>query len=372
MKEHSIKAAIFSAIYWPIVGTLGSFATAGVLWLGGVQVQCMGLSLGQLSYFLTLSGYFFEPIMNMARIFSDLQSSQAAAERVINLVNSMPEITDTPAVIAKYGDVFTPHRDQWEALRGDITFENVTFRYTGGEKVLDTFNLSVRAGETIALVGETGSGKSTIVNLICRFYEPTSGRILIDGIDYKERSQLWLHSNLGYVLQSPQLFSGTIRENIRYGDLSATDAQVEEAAKLVGAHGFISRLEKGYDTDVGEGGGRLSTGEKQLISFARAILGRPSIFVLDEATSSIDTETEQHIQHAIEKILEGRTSFIVAHRLSTIRNADRILVIDHGKVIESGSHRELMELRGHYYELYTNQFRDERENAVLSGVAIPQ
>ncbi len=237
--------------------------------------------------------------------------------------------------------------------------------------MLRNFNLQVRHGQTIALVGETGSGKSTIVNLICRFYEPTEGRILIDGRDYRERSQLWLHANLGYVLQTPHLFTGTIADNIRYGNLDATDEQVRQAARMVGAEEFIMKLEKGYDTDVGEGGNRLSTGEKQLLSFARALVGSPRIFVLDEATSSVDTETEQAIQRAIASALEGRTSFIIAHRLSTIRTADRILVIHNGEVIEEGTHRELIALHGHYYDLYTNQFRNEKE-ADLLGVKLAE
>ena len=217
----------------------------------------------------------------------------------------------------------------------------------------------------IILIGMPGSGKSTIVNLICRFYEPTEGRILIDGVDYRERSQLWLQSHLGYVLQQPHLFSGTIRENIRYGRLDATDEEVEQAARLVDAEDFILKFEKGYDTDVGEGGNRLSTGQKQLISFARALIAKPAIFVLDEATSSVDTETEQKIQKAIVTTLKGRTSFIIAHRLSTIRSADRILVIQHGEVTESGTHKELIQKRGYYYNLYANQFKEEREQAVL-------
>jgi len=225
----------------------------------------------------------------------------------------------------------------------------------------------VAAGEKIALVGETGSGKSTIINLACRFYEPTAGAILIDGVDYRQRSQLWLHSNLGYVLQTPHLFSGTIRENIRYGRLNATDAEIEHVAHLVNAHQFILKMEKGYDTEVGEGGGRISTGQKQLISFARAILADPKIFVLDEATSSVDTETERLIQKAIQTVLANRTSFIIAHRLSTIRSADRILVIQKGRIIEEGSHNELMRRRGHYHRLYTNQFLDEQETALLQA-----
>ncbi|MGI6239055.1 MAG: ABC transporter ATP-binding protein, partial [Christensenellales bacterium] len=233
--------------------------------------------------------------------------------------------------------------------------------------VLDGFNLTVQAGQTIALVGETGSGKSTIVNLICRFYEPTTGQILIDGVDYKERSILWLQSHLGYVLQQPHLFSGTIRENIRYGRLDATDAEIEDAARMVDAEEFILAMDKGYETDVGEGGNRLSTGQKQLVSFARALIADPAIFVLDEATSSVDTETEQKIQRAIQTALEGRTSFIIAHRLSTIRGADRILVVQDGKITEEGTHRELLRKRGYYFNLYTNQFKDEQERSILTG-----
>jgi len=224
----------------------------------------------------------------------------------------------------------------------------------------------VKAGETIALVGETGSGKSTIVNLVCRFYEPTKGRVLVDGRDYRERSQLWLQDRLGYVLQTPHLFSGTIGDNIRYGRRTATDEEVRQAARMVSAEGFILKLDKGYDTQVGEGGARLSTGEKQLISFARVILADPRIFVLDEATSSIDTETEQLIQLAITQVLKDRTSFIVAHRLSTIRNAHRILVISGGKIVEMGNHRELIRQKGHYYNLYTTQFKEEASDKILS------
>jgi ATP-binding cassette subfamily B protein len=260
-----------------------------------------------------------------------------------------------------------PKKENWEKIQGDITFEDVTFCYPDGkENVLEHFSLHIPKGTTVAIVGETGAGKSTVVNLAGRFFEPTSGRILIDGKDYRERSQLWLHSQIGYVLQNPHLFSGTIRENIRYGNLEATDAQVEEAAKHVFAHEVVEKMEQGYETDVGEGGSRLSTGEKQLISFARAILAKPSIFVLDEATSSIDTWTEQLIQKATDKLLAGHTSFLIAHRLSTIRNADIILVMDHGKIVESGSHRELIRKKGAYYELYTRQFEEEKMMEVFS------
>jgi len=217
------------------------------------------------------------------------------------------------------------------------------------------------------LVGPTGAGKSTVVNLVCRFYEPTAGEIRIDGVDYRKRSQLWLQSNLGYVLQEPRLFSGTIRDNIRYSKLDATDAEIRRAAQLVNAESFILKMEKGYDTDVGEGGSRLSTGEKQLISFARAILSDPRIFILDEATSSVDTETEVIIQNAISEVLKGRTSFIIAHRLSTVRSADRILVIEDGAIKEMGTHQELLRLKGSYYNLYMSQFEEERAQEILSA-----
>jgi len=364
MQQSSVKAAVYSSIYMPIVMLIGSMGRAFVLWQGGDMVLG-GMPLGDLVFFVSLAGTFFEPVYTAARIFADLQSSQAAAERVIKLIETEPEITDPPEIVDVYGDSFYPKPENWEPIQGEVSFDHVTFRYQKGEPVLTDFSLHVKPGQTIALVGQTGSGKSTIVNLICRFYEPVEGTIYIDGKDYRERSSQWLHANLGYVLQTPHLFSGTIRENIRYGRLNATDAEVEAAARMVGAQSFISKLDNGYDTDVGEGGSKLSTGEKQLISFARAILADPAIFVLDEATSSIDTETEQRIQQAIETLLDGRTSFIIAHRLSTIRHADRILVIDKGHVIEDGTHKELMAKKGHYYELYTNQFKQEKEQSVL-------
>ncbi|MCK4980472.1 MAG: ATP-binding cassette domain-containing protein, partial [Candidatus Delongbacteria bacterium] len=259
----------------------------------------------------------------------------------------------------EFGSIMKMKQENWPEIEGRITFENVTFSYKEGENILENFQLDIKAGETIALVGETGSGKSTLVNLACRFYEPTEGLIKIDDVDYRERSMLWLHSNLGYVLQTPHLFSGSIKENIAYGRLDATYNEIIEAAKLVDAHGFIKKMENGYESEVGEGGAKLSTGEKQLISFARAILANPRIFVLDEATSSVDTETEQLIQKAIHTVLEGRTRFIIAHRLSTIRSADRILVIRNGKITEHGNHKELIKQKGYYYNLYTNQFMDE-------------
>ena len=365
MRDSSIRATIISSIYLPIILTLASIGTGLALNFGGQGVLLNTISFGTLVAFISYTSQFYEPIRQIAVIFAELQGAQASAERVFSLLNEEPDILDTKEVVEKYGDLLNPKKELWPEIKGGVEFKNVTFSYKTGETVLENFNLKVEPGETIALVGETGSGKSTIVNLFCRFYEPTSGEILIDGINYKDMPQNWIHENLGYVLQSPHLFSGTIRDNIRYGNLDATDEDIINAAKLVNAHGFIMETEKGYDTEVGEGGGLLSTGQKQLISFARAIVRNPRLFVLDEATSSIDTETEKIIQDAINKVLEGRTSFVIAHRLSTIRNAHRILVIRDGKIVESGSHRELIQQKGYYYNLYTNQFIEERSKDVL-------
>lgn len=365
MRAASVRAAIYSSLYLPLVLTFGSIGTSLVLWFGGINTANSAISYGTLVAFISYTILFFEPVREIARVFAEFQNAHASAERVMTMVNTEPDIKDSPEVIDRFGDSFNPKRENWPDIKGDITFKNVSFAYNPEEPILDNFNIEVKAGETIALVGETGSGKSTIVNLACRFYEPTIGEILIDGVNYKERSQLWLHSNLGYVLQSPHLFSGSIKDNIRYGRLDATEMDIIRAAKLVNAHDFIMKLEKGYDSEVGEGGGLLSSGEKQLISFARAVLANPRIFVLDEATSSIDTETEQMIQKAINKVLKGRTSFIIAHRLSTIRSADRILVIRKGKLIEAGNHYQLMKKKGYYYRLYTNQFIDEEGKKVL-------
>ena len=373
MKKASVRAATLSALFLPIVVSIGSIGTAWALWQGGSSiingVEIMGtvMTIGTLQVFVNYTVSFFQPVRDIARIFAEMQSAQAAAERVVSLLETEPDIVDTPEVEAVFGDNFHPKKENWPALIGDIDFEDVTFRYKDGEKVLEHFNLHVDHGQTIALVGETGSGKSTIVNLICRFYEPTEGRILIDGADYRTRSQLWLQSNLGYVLQSPHLFSGTVADNIRYGRPDATMEEVQSAARMVGAEDFILAMKDGSNANVGEGGNRLSTGQKQLVSFARAILTNPSIFVLDEATSSVDTETEQLIQNAIQTVLEGRTSFIIAHRLSTIRSADRILVIQNGQIIEDGTHRQLIARQGYYYQLYTNQFQEEQGLDILDG-----
>ncbi len=370
MRKASIRAAVLSAMFTPIVMTLGSVGTALALYAGGRTVIAptvfgAAMTIGVLSTFISYTTNLFDPIQQLAGIFAEMQSAQASAERVVSLLDTESDITDTPEVIAKYGDCMNPKRENWEDIRGDIEFRNVSFAYNGGEKVLKDFSLVVKQGETIALVGETGAGKSTIVNLVCRFYEPTEGSILIDGTDYRERSQLWLQDRLGYVLQTPHLFSGSIRDNIRYGKKDASDEEVRAAAKTVHADEFTEQLENGYDTEVGEGGARLSTGQKQLISFARVILADPRIFVLDEATSSIDTETEVLIQSAIRTVLKNRTSFIVAHRLSTIRSADRILVIRNGRITESGTHRELLKLKGYYYDLYTTQFTETSTASLL-------
>ena len=360
MYKASVKSAMLSASFVPIVLFCGSLATAIVLAHGGHLTQQQLMEFGTLSAFISYALGIFEPIQQLARIFADFISIQASIERVTGLLEQEPNITDTPEVIEKYGDTFHPKKENWEPIRGDIEFRDVTFRYPdGGENVLEHFNLKVPAGTVVAIVGETGAGKSTIVNIACRFFEPTQGQVLVDGVDYRERSQLWLHSNIGYVLQNPHLFSGSVRENIRYGRLDATDEEVEQAAKIVSADSIVNRMEHGYDSDVGEGGDKLSTGEKQMVSFARAVLADPPIFILDEATSSVDTETEQLIQNAIATLLNGRTSFIIAHRLSTIRKADIILVVRGGKIVERGSHAELLRQKGYYHELYTKQFEEE-------------
>jgi ATP-binding cassette subfamily B protein len=360
MRDHSIKAAMFAGLYFPTILFIASIATGLVMYYGGNKVALMAIDIGILYVFIAYIGLFFDPIMQLASILARFQQAQASAERIMALIEAEPEIWDTEEVIEKYGDVINFKKENWETLHGDIEFRDVTFKYSRGEEVLSNFNLKVKQGESIALVGHTGAGKSTIVNLICRFYEPTKGKILIDGKDYKDRSLGWLHDNLGYVLQSPHLFSGTILDNIKYGNPAATMDEVIEASTLVEAHAFIKEFDDGYETTVGEGGARLSVGQKQLISFARALIANPRILILDEATSSVDTKTEKSVQKAIEVVLRNRTSFVVAHRLSTITTSDRILVLEDGKVIESGSHRELIKKEGKYYRLYTNQFLSER------------
>ena len=366
MHDAGIRAARLSAVYIPLVLFCSSLAVAIVLLRGGSMVVEQVLAIATLSAFASYAVGVFEPIQTIAANLSEFISLQASIERVTGLLDEKPMIVDAPEVVERYGDAFHPKQENWEPLQGEIEFRDVSFRYPdGGEDVLSHFNLHIPAGTTVAIVGETGAGKSTLVNLACRFFEPTAGQILIDGRDYRERSQLWLHSNIGYVLQNPHLFSGTVRDNIRYGRLEATDEEVEAAARAVSADTVVAKLEHGWDSDVGEGGDRLSTGEKQLISFARAVLADPRIFVLDEATASIDTQTEQLIQQAIDHLLRDRTSFLIAHRLSTIRRADLILVVRDGQIVERGTHGELLRKKGYYHELYSRQFAEEHAARIL-------
>ncbi len=366
MYKTSVRASHYRFLLSSIISFASWIALALVLWRGGIITMDGVMQLGTLSVFCTYALNMVEPVQWIIRAFSDLITVQVNVERFTRLMETESDVADTPEVIEKYGDAFDPKRENWEPLHGDIEFRDVSFKYPDGDEyILEHFNLKVPQGTNVAIVGETGAGKSTLVNLVCRFFEPTSGQILIDGRDARERSQLWLHSNIGYVLQTPHLFSGTVKENLLYGRPDATMEEIEAAVKSVSADGVIERMEKGYDSDVGEGGDLLSTGEKQLLSFARAILADPRIFVLDEATSSIDTVTERLIQNAIESLMKGRTSFVIAHRLSTIRQADVILVVKDGKIIESGKHDELIKAKGYYYNLYTRQFQEESVNAVL-------
>ncbi len=357
----------YRAMFISVVAFASSVALAAVLWRGGYMTESGIIELATLSLFMSYATSMMEPIQWAVRAFSDLIAVQVNVERFTKLMETESDVADTPEVIEKYGDSFAPKKENWEPLYGDVEFDDITFRYPDGEEnVLEHFSLKLPQGQTVAIVGETGAGKSTLVNLVCRFFEPTEGRILIDGRDVRERSQLWLHSNIGYVLQTPHLFSGSVIDNLRYGKPDATMEEIEEAVRAVHAEDIIAKMENGYDSDVGEGGDLLSTGEKQLLSFARAILADPRIFVLDEATSSVDTVTEKLIQNAIDKLMENRTCFIIAHRLSTIRKADVILVVSDGKIIERGTHRELLDARGAYYQLYTRQFTEEQTQNSLS------
>ncbi len=365
LKSAAVKAAVLNSTFMPLVINLGAIATALALWRGGVEVFAGIIDIGTLAAFISYTTQLFDPIQQLAGILAEMQAAQASAERVIDLLDTQSDVKDSPEIEARYGDLFHGKRENWPDIHGKVEFKNVTFRYKSGEEVLYNFNLTVEPGQNIALVGETGAGKTTIVNLVCRFYEPSEGEVRIDGTDYRQRSQLWLQSSLGYVLQSPHLFSGTVADNLRFAKPDATDEEIRRAAQLVHAEEFILNLPKGYDTQVGEGGGKLSTGQKQLLSLARVLLADPKIFVLDEATSSIDTETEALIQDAIQTVLAGRTSFVVAHRLSTIRSAGRILVIHDGQIRESGTHEELMAKQGEYYSLYTHQYRREATQAAL-------
>ena len=357
-RRESVHAVRYSAMLLSTVTLMSSAALAVVLWQGGILTREGIMKIGTLSVFVSYAVGMVEPLQFIIQNISSFISIQVNIERLTGLLAEPPDVSDTPEVTARYGDSFHPRRENWEELRGNIEFRDVTFRYPDGEEnVLEHFSLKVPQGQNIAIVGETGAGKSTLVNLLCRFYEPTEGQLLIDGRDARERPQLWLHSHIGYVLQTPHLFSGSVRENLRYGRPDATDEEIMEALEMVSARGIVEKM-GGLDSEVGEGGSHLSTGEKQLLSFARALLADPRLLVLDEATSSIDSLTEKEIQDAISVVTKGRTSFVIAHRLSTIAGADMILVVQDGKIIEMGKHPELMRKRGYYYSLYTRQFEE--------------
>ncbi len=366
MKKQASRLGHHRSTFIAITSFVVSSAVAIVLWYGGIITVKGVMIIGTLSVFMTYAQGIVESVQFVAEAMSDLVTIKVNIERYSALMETQTDVRDAPEVIEKYGDSFNEKRENWEPLSGEVEFKDVTFRYPDGdENVLEHFNLKVGRGTTVAIVGETGAGKSTLVNLVCRFFDPTEGAVLIDGRDARERSVQWLHSNIGYVLQVPHLFSGTVRENLLYGKPDATQEEMEEAVKSVNAERVIERL-GGYDAQIGEGGNTLSTGEKQLLSFARAILADPAIFILDEATSSVDTITENLIQQAIDKLMQGRTNFVIAHRLSTIRNADIILVVHDGKIIERGTHDELIKHRGTYFDLYLKQFREENVRQSVS------
>jgi len=349
MYRASYRAAWLSALFLPTVQILTAIALGSIIWYGGLQAQVGLMTIGGIHAFVSYLTFMMSPVQDLARVYAEMQHSIASAERIFRLVDTEPEVRNQAGAVAA------------GTLLGEIEFEHVDFYYEDRKPVLTDFSLKVKAGEMIALVGPTGGGKSTIVNLLCRFYEPQQGAIRINGRDYTEYTLESIHSRIGIVLQTPHLFSGTVRENIRYGRLDASEGDIIEAAKIAGAHDFIVMLEKGYDQNVGEGGNLLSVGQKQLISLARAVLSQPELFIMDEATSSVDTLTEALIQRGMEALMKGRTTFIIAHRLSTIRRANRILVIEEGRIKEQGTHADLLRQRGHYYRLYTQQFRHELE-----------
>ena len=359
MRSTAVRSVRYSAFFTAIVTLVSSLALAIVLWYGG-SLSVEGLmTIGTISVFASYALGIMEPIQNIVVTISEIIAIQVNIERFTRLMETKSDVSDRPDVIEKYGDTFNPKKENWEELKGDIEFKDITFRYPDGEEnVLENFNLKVPQGKRVAIVGETGAGKSTLVNLVCRFYKPTKGQILIDGHDAADRSIGWLHNSIGYVLQTPHLFSGSVRENLKYGKEDATDEEIWTALDLVAAGDVVRRMEKGLDSDVGEGGNLLSTGEKQLLSFARAIISDPRILILDEATASIDTVTEKKIQNAIKVMTKGRTTFAIAHRLSTITDYDVILVVDDGRIVESGTHEELMIAGGRYFELFTRQFND--------------
>ncbi|MCQ2525687.1 MAG: ABC transporter ATP-binding protein/permease [Lachnospiraceae bacterium] len=369
MYKKSIKTTHHSALFTSIMTMLSTIALALILWKGGMLTVEGLIEIGTLSVFMSYALGMLEPIQFIINSISRMIAVGVNIERYMELVNTVGEVYDSPEVIEKYGDSFNPKYENFEELKGEVEFKDVTFKYPDGEEiVLDNFNLKVKKGQSVAIVGETGAGKSTLVNLVCRFFEPTKGQVLIDGRDAKERSLKWLHSNIGYVLQTPYLFSGTVRDNLIYGKENATEEEIMDALNKVGADRILGKLEKGLDTELGEGGDFLSTGEKQLLSIARALLADPKILILDEATSSVDSVTESAVQQAIATVTEERTSFIIAHRLSTVVGADTILVVADGKIVERGNHKELMKKKGEYYNLYMRQFEELETWKASKGV----
>lgn len=356
-RKHSLKVG---ASFQPIISFLSAITTAIII----IIFPILGVdnnttfNVATLVLFISFVGQIYNPIQQLSEIFTDLISTQANVEKIVSLIDTKPELNDTQEVIDKYGDIFNSKKENFEKLNGDIYFKDVSFSYNKGKEVIHNLNLKINAHQSVAIVGETGSGKSTTVNLLCRFYEPTSGEIFIDGVNYKNRSVSWIRSNLGYVQQTPFIFKGTIIDNIRYGKHDATLEEIKRVCKLLDIDSFIKSLKNGYNTYLKDGGNELSLGQKQLISFARALIRDPAILILDEATSSIDTETEANIQNSINKMLSGRTSIIIAHRLSTIVNCDQIIVMKDGLIIEKGTHKELINKKGYYYSLYMNQFKE--------------
>lgn len=363
MRKKSIRASRLRGLFGATMTLASSLAIAVVLWKGGIIAK---EQIGTFSAFMSYAQGMMEPVRWLVEAISNLITTQVNIERFTGLLAERSDVTDTEEVIRKYGDSLSPRKENWEPLHGDISLRDVTFRYPDGSvNVLEHFSLEIPFGTHLAIVGETGAGKSTLVNLICRFFEPTEGAVLIDGKDVRERSQLWLHSSIGYVLQTPHLFSGTVRENLLMGKQDATEEEIAAALRAVSADTVLARLEKGLDTDVGENGDLLSTGEKQLISFARAVLADPKILILDEATASVDTITEQKIQAALETVTKGRTTLMIAHRLSTVRDADMILVVREGRIVEQGTHRTLLSEKGYYYDLYTRQYEEEATEKII-------